>query len=65
MEPEDAAAAAAAAGSTSAFPNLPVSYDEGLLVPLTPKLKNHPLSTVHDCLFSILVATLHILLSAT
>jgi hypothetical protein len=32
-----------------------------LLAPCpTPKLEDHPLSTVRDCLFNILAATLHI-----
>jgi hypothetical protein len=36
-------------------------YCEDLLVPsLTPKLEAHPLSTLHDCLFNISAATLHI-----
>jgi len=26
----------------------------------TPKLEDHPLSTVHDCLFNIFAAALHI-----
>jgi len=34
---------------------------EELLAPRpTPKLRDYPLSAVHDCLFSILAATLHI-----
>jgi hypothetical protein len=34
---------------------------EELLAPRpTPRLKDYPLSAVHDCLFNILVATLHI-----
>ena len=36
-------------------------YREGLLAPrLTPKLEDHPLSAVHDCLFNLFAATLHI-----
>jgi hypothetical protein len=36
-------------------------YGEELLAPLpTRKLKDHPLSTVRDCLFNIFAATLHI-----
>jgi len=34
---------------------------EGLLAPRpTPKLEVHPLSAVHDCLFNLFAATLHI-----
>ena len=36
-------------------------YDEELLAPRpTPKLEDHPLSTVRDCSFNIFAATLHI-----
>ena len=36
-------------------------YKEGLLAPCpTPKLDDHPLSAVHDCLFNLFAATLHI-----
>ena len=36
-------------------------YCEQLLAPRpTPKLEDHPLSAVHDCLFNIFAATLHI-----
>jgi hypothetical protein len=36
-------------------------YGEVLLAPLpTPKLEDHPLSAVRDCLFNIFAATLHI-----
>ena len=36
-------------------------YREGLLAPRpTPKLEDHPLSAVRDCLFNIFAATLHI-----
>ena len=35
-------------------------YREGLLAPRpTPKLEDHPLSAVHDCLFNLFAATLH------
>jgi hypothetical protein len=43
------------------FRNKLIFYDEELLAPCpSPKLEDHPLSTVRDCLFSIFVATLHI-----
>ena len=36
-------------------------HGEALLAPRpTPKLEDHPLSAVHDCLFSLFAATLHI-----
>ena len=36
-----------------------VFYREGLLAPRpTPKLKDHPSSAVHDCLFNLFAATL-------
>jgi len=36
-------------------------YREGLLAPRpTPKLEDHPLSAVRDCLFSLFATTLHI-----
>jgi hypothetical protein len=36
-------------------------YGEELLAPRpTPKLKDHPLTAVRDCLFDIFAATLHI-----
>jgi len=36
-------------------------YKEGLLAPRpTPKLEDHPSSAVHDCLFNLYAATLHI-----
>ena len=36
-------------------------YREGLLAPRpTPKLEDHALSAVHDCLFNLFAATLHI-----
>jgi len=35
-------------------------YREGLLAPHpTPRLEDHPLSAVHDCLFNLFAATLH------
>jgi len=35
-------------------------YREGLLAPRAkPKLEDHPLSAVHDCLFNLFAATLH------
>jgi hypothetical protein len=34
--------------------------DELLVTPLTPKVEDHPLSAVRDCLFNISAATLHI-----
>jgi len=35
-------------------------YVEELLAPrLTPKLENHPVSAVRDCLFNMFAATLH------
>ena len=35
-------------------------YDEELLAPHpTPKLEDHPLSAVHNCLFNVFAATLH------
>jgi hypothetical protein len=44
--------------------NIPLQdtfYDEELLAPHpTPKLKDHPLSAVRDCLFNIFATTLHI-----
>jgi len=47
--------------SVSTFCNKIRFYDEELLAPCpTPKLENHPLSAVHDCLFTIFVATHHI-----
>jgi hypothetical protein len=39
-----------------------IFYDEKLLAPrLTPKLEDHPLSAVRDCLFNIFSATLYTL----
>jgi hypothetical protein len=41
------------------FRNKLIFYGKELLAPrLTPKLEDHPLSAVRDCLFSILAATL-------
>ena len=43
------------------FRNLICFYGEELLAPRpTPKLEDHPLSAVRDCLFNIFAATLHI-----
>jgi hypothetical protein len=43
------------------FPNKLVLYGEKLLAPwLNPELNDHPLSTAHDCLFSMSAAMLHI-----
>jgi hypothetical protein len=43
------------------FRNKLIFYCEKLLAPRpTPKLEDHPLSAVHDCLFNIFAATLHI-----
>ena len=43
------------------FPNTASFYDEGLLAPLlTHKVHDHTLSVIHECLFNILVVTLHI-----
>ena len=43
------------------FRNKDNFYGEGLLAPRpTPKLEDHPLSAVRDCLFNIFAATLHI-----
>jgi len=40
--------------------NKTVFYSEDLSTPRpTPKLEDHPLSTVGDCLFNIFAATLH------
>jgi hypothetical protein len=36
-------------------------YSEELVAPRpTPKLKDHPLSAVYDCLFNVFTAALHI-----
>jgi hypothetical protein len=41
--------------------NLVIFYGEELLAPRpTPKLEDHPLSAVRDCLFNLFAATLHI-----
>jgi hypothetical protein len=43
------------------FRNKLIFYGEELLaLSPTPKLEDHPLSAVRDCLFNIFVATLHI-----
>jgi hypothetical protein len=43
------------------FRNMTIVYGEELLAPRpTPKLEDHPLSAVRDCLFNVLPATLHI-----
>jgi len=43
------------------FVKIQIFYGEGLLATrTTPKLEDHPLSAVRDCLFSIFVATLRI-----
>jgi hypothetical protein len=42
------------------FRNIIVFYSEELLAPRpTPKLDDHPMSAVRDCLFNVLAATLH------
>jgi hypothetical protein len=42
------------------FRNITIFYGEELLAPRpTPKLEDHPLSAVRDCLFSVFAATLH------
>jgi len=42
------------------FHNKDSLYGEELLATrLTPKMRDHPLSAVHDCLFNIFAATLH------
>jgi hypothetical protein len=43
------------------FRNKVTFYDEELLAPRpTPKLEDHPLSAVRDCLFNIFAATLEL-----
>jgi hypothetical protein len=43
------------------FRNKLIFYGKEILAPRpTPKLEDHPLSTVSDCLFNIFAATLHI-----
>ena len=43
------------------FRNVLTFYCEKLLAPLpTPNLDDHSFSAVHDCLFNIFAATLHI-----
>jgi hypothetical protein len=40
--------------------NIIIFYGEELLMPHpTPKLEDHPLSAVHDCLFNVFAATHH------
>jgi hypothetical protein len=42
------------------FRNIIIFYGEALLAPRpTPKLEDHPLSAVRDCLFNVFAATLH------
>jgi hypothetical protein len=42
------------------FRNIILVYGEELLTPRpTPKLEDHPLSAVRDCLFSVFAATIH------
>jgi hypothetical protein len=42
------------------FRNKVIFYGEELLAPRpTPKLEDHPLSAVRDCLFNIFAASLH------
>jgi hypothetical protein len=48
-------------GQVFMFRNDASFYDEELAAPRrTPKLEDHHLSAVHDCLFNIFVAALHI-----
>jgi hypothetical protein len=43
------------------FRNMVIFYGEEFLAPRpTPKLEDHPLSAVRDCLFNVFAATLHI-----
>jgi hypothetical protein len=43
------------------FRNKLICYGEELLAPRpTPKLEDHPLSAVRDCLFNIFAVTLHL-----
>jgi hypothetical protein len=43
------------------FQNIVSSYGEELIAPRpTPKLEDHPLSAVCDCLFNIFAATFHV-----
>jgi hypothetical protein len=43
------------------FRNMVIFYGEELLAPHpTPKLEDHPLLAVRDCLFNVFAATLHI-----
>jgi hypothetical protein len=46
-------------GALKHFVTIKNFYGEGLLAPRpTPKLEDHPLSAVRDCLFNIFAATL-------
>jgi hypothetical protein len=46
-------------GALKHFVTIKIFYGEGLLAPRrTPKLEDHPLLAVRDCLFSIFTATL-------
>jgi hypothetical protein len=48
-------------GSVRTFRNNACFYGDELLAPRpTPKLEDHPLSALHDCLFNIFAATLSI-----
>ena len=48
-------------GTCLCFVTMPVFYGEELSVPRPiPKLEDHPLYAVRDCLFNIFAATLHI-----
>ena len=47
-------------GPVECFVTLSFNGEELLALRPTPKLKEYPLSAVHDCLFNILAATLHI-----
>jgi hypothetical protein len=43
------------------FRNMVIFYGEELLAPRpTPKMEDHPMSAVRDCLFNVFAATLHI-----
>jgi hypothetical protein len=47
--------------SEGLFRNMAIFYGEELLTPHpTPKLEDHPLSSVRGCLFNVLAAILHI-----
>jgi len=48
------------------FRNKASFYGEEVLAPRpTPNMEDHPFSVVHDCLFNIFIATLHVPPSAT